>query len=246
MRQNAGMSDTSDADGSATPDATAEPTETPALPQSRPKRNWRRIVVVIGFLVVAGAAVWWRQTATSDPKLAFTAINHVVRVEHDATGNQEGITKKENVSGTEFEVAFVPNQRIYVYLGLINRGGRAVKIEQVPMAGFYYFGFDTMEVSLDPNAAPGLVQTFEPLKPFTLKPGETRSVRLNFRLADCSPTNLQPGTTFIKGLVMRYKILGLKRAWLVPFDESALAVPTIGRCEHPIVDGTPTARIYTE
>lgn len=200
----------------------------------------RRIVVVVAVVVVAGTAVWWRQTALSDPKLAFTKFNHVVRVEHDATGDQEGITKKENGSGVQFEVAFVPKQRIYVYLGLINRGGRAVRIEQTPTAGFYYFGFDTMEVSPDPDAAPGLVTTFEPVKPFTLKPGETRSVRLNFRLADCSPGDLQPGTTFVKGLVMRYKILGLKRAWLVPFEDSALAVPTIGRCEHPIVDSTST------
>ena len=197
--------------------------------------------MLIAVVVVAGAAVWWRRTATSDPKLAFTMFNHVVRVEHDATGDQEGITKKENVNGLQVDVAFVPNQRIYVYLGLINRGGRAVEIEEAPMAGFYYFGFDTMEVSPDPNAAPGLVTTFEPFKPFTLKSGDTRSVRLNFRLADCSPTTLQPGTTFIKGLVVRYKLLGLKRAWLVPFEDSALAVPTIGRCEHPI--GDPAGRL---
>ena len=196
----------------------------------------RRIVTVIVVLVVAGAAVWWRQTAISDPKLAFTQFNHVVRAEHDGTGNQEGITEKKNLTGLQVDVAFVPNQRIYVYLGLINRGGRAVTIEQAPTAGFYYFGFDAMEVSPDPDAAPGQVTTFEPLKPFTLKPGDTRSVRLTFRLADCSPGDLQPGTTFVKGLVMRYKILGLKRAWLVPFEDSALAVPTIGRCEHPIID----------
>ena len=241
MRQNAGMSETSDTDGDPQPDVAEERAQAPALPQSRRKRNWRRIGVVIAFLVVAGVAVWWRQTATSDPKLAFTQINHVVRVEHDATGNQEGITKKENVSGTQFDIAFVPNQRIYVYLGLVNRGGRAVKIEQAPTAAFYYFGFESMEVSPDPDAAPGLATTFEPLTPFALEPGETRSVRLNFRLADCSPSDLQPGTTFIKGLVVRYKILGLKRAWLVPFEDSALAVPTIGRCEHPIVDPTPPA-----
>lgn len=236
MRQNAGMPETSDDEGASKPDAAADPAQTAALAQPGPKRTWRRIVVVIAFLVVAGAAVWWRQTSTSDPKLAFTQFNHVVRVEHDATGNQEGITKKENVTGIQVDVAFVPNQRIYVYLGLINRSGRAVRIEQAPMTGFYYFGFDTMEISPDPNAAPGLVTTFEPFKPFTLKPGETRSVRLTFRLADCSPSNLQPGTTFVKGLVVRYKILGLKRAWLVPFEDSALAVPSIGRCEHPITD----------
>jgi len=164
-------------------------------------------------------------------------FNRVNRVENDATGNtQEGITETRNVNGTQVDIAFVPNQRIYVYIGLRNAGGRAVRIEQAPMAGFYYFGFDTMEVSPDPDAAPGQMTTYEPFKPFTLESGQVRSVRLNFRLADCSPSDLKPGTTFVKGLVLRYKILGLKRAWLVPFDESALAVPTIGRCEHPIVD----------
>jgi hypothetical protein len=205
---------------------------------ARSKRPWRRIVLLIVVVVVAGAAWLWRQTATSDPKLRFTIFNRVNRVEHDATGNQEGITEKRNVNGTQIDIAFVPNQRIYVYLGLRNDGGQTVRIEQVPMAGFYYFGFDAMEVSPDRDPVPGLTP-YEPFKPFTLKPGERRDVRLNFRLADCSPTNQQPGTTFIKGLVMRYKILGLKRAWLVPFEDSALAVPTIGRCEHPIADPAP-------
>jgi hypothetical protein len=40
--------------------------------------------------------------------------------------------------------------------------------------------------------------------------------------------------------LVRYKILGLGRTWLVPFEESVLAVPSIGRCEHPILDATPT------
>ena len=195
----------------------------------------RRIVIVIVLVVVAGAAVWWRQTAISDPKLAFTTFNRVNRVEHDATGIQEGITEKQNASGAQVDVAFVSNQRFYVYLGLRNGGGRAVQIEAPPTAGFYYLGFDAMDVSSDRDAAPGAT-TFEPLKPFTLKSGETRSVRLTFRLADCSPSDQKPGTTSVKGLVMRYKILGLKRAWLVPFEQSTLTVPSIGRCERPIVD----------
>lgn len=198
---------------------------------------WRRVLIGIVVLVVAGAAVWWRRTATSDPKLQFTMFNRVNRVENDVTGNsQEGITEKRNVNGTQVDIAFVPKQRIFVYLGLRNDGSQTVRIDQAPPAGFYYFGFDTMEVSPERNIGIGQMTTYEPFKPFTLKPGEGRNVRLNFRLADCSPSELQPGTTFVKGLVMRYKILGLKRAWLVPFDDSALAVPTIGRCEHPIVD----------
>ncbi|HKY76434.1 MAG TPA: hypothetical protein VJS45_09850, partial [Acidimicrobiia bacterium] len=138
--------------------------------------------MLIAVLVVAGAAVWWRQTASSDPKLQFTLFNRVNRVENDVTGDpREGITEKRNLIGTQVDIAFVPKQRIFVYLGLRNEGGQTVRIEQVPPAGFYYFGFDTMEVSPDPNAGPGLVTTFEPLKPFTLKPGATRSVRLTFR-----------------------------------------------------------------
>jgi hypothetical protein len=235
MRQNAGMSDTPDAAGASTADASAGPAQASPLSRSRPKRS--RLVVLIAVLVVAGAAVWWRQTATSDPKLQFTMFNRVNRVENDVTGNtEEGITQTRNVNGTQVDIAFAPKQRIFVYLGLRNDGSQTVRIEQAPPAGFYYFGFDTMEVSPERNIGIGQMTTYEPFKTFTLKPGEGRNVRLTFRLADCSPSTLQPGTTFIKGLVMRYKILGLKRAWLVPFDESALAVPTIGRCEHPIED----------
>lgn len=83
--------------------------------------------------------------------------------------------------------------------------------------------------------------TYEPFKPFTLKVGEARNVRLTFRMADCTPRNptVQPGTTSVHGLLMRYKILGVGRTWLVPFEESVLAVPSIGQCEHPILDPPP-------
>ena len=191
-------------------------------------------------MVVAGA-VWWRRTVTSDPKLQFTLFNRVNRVENDLTGDPaEGISEKRNLLGTQVDIAFVPGQRVFVYLGLRNDGRHTVRIENVPKAGFYYFGFDGMEVSPERGIGIGQMTTYEPFKPFTLKAGEARNVRLTFRLADCSPTDLQPGTTSIHGLLMRYKIFGLRRTWLVPFEESRLAVPTIGRCEHPIVDTAPT------
>jgi hypothetical protein len=232
------MSDTTDADGGSVPDAPPEPEQTPTLRRA-PKRQGRRLIVVVVFIVVvAGAALWWRQTATSDPRLRFTRFNHVVRVEHDATGNQEGVVRTENALGTQVDIAFVPKQRIFVYLALRNDGSQAVRIDQVPATGFYYFGFDTMEVSPDPDAGPGQVTTFEPFKPFTLNSGEERSVRLNVRLADCTASGLQPGTTRIRGLLVRYEILGLGRTGFAPFDQSVLAVPTIGRCEHPIIDPT--------
>jgi hypothetical protein len=137
-------------------------------------------------------------------------------------------------------VAFVSGKRVFVYLGLRNDGSRGVRIDKVPASGFYYFGFDTMEVSPDVGAAIGAATSYEPFKPFVLPAGDARNVRLVFRMAECgpTPTDLQAGTTTIHGLVMRYKILGIGRAWLVPFDKSALGVATVGNCEHPISEPT--------
>ncbi len=200
------------------------------------RRQWRRVAVGIVVLVVAGTAVWWRRTVTSDPKLQFTLFNRVNRVEHDATGSPEGITEKQNTLGSQYDIAFAPGQRIFVYLGLRNGGSQTVRIDEVPVAGFYYFGFDAMEVSPERGIGIGQLTTYEPFKPFALKAGESRNVRLTFRLADCRPTGLQPGSTSIHGLLVRYRILGLGRGWLVPFEESELSVPSIGQCEHPILD----------
>ena len=194
------------------------------------------MVVLLVVLVVAGAAVWWRQTATSDPKLQFTMFNRVLRIEHVATGNPEGVTSKQNQLGTHYEVAFVSGQRIVVELGLRNEGGQTVRIDKVPQAGFYYFGFDGMEVSPDATRS-GAATNYEPFKPFTLGPGKSRDVRLIFRMADCAPASVpEPGTTSIHGLLMQYKILGLGRGLVVPFEKSVLAVRTAGSCERPILD----------
>jgi len=205
-----------------------------------PRRRRRRVVVVVAFVVVAAGAVWWRQTVTADPKLVFTMFNRVLRVENEANGNPDGITRKENQLGTQYDVAFVPGQRIFVELGLRNEGGHAVELDKVPLAGFYYFGFDGMEVSPDPETKTpiGAATTYQPFKPFTLGAGEGRNVRLTFRLADCPPSagTGEPGTTSITGLLVQYKILGLGRGWVVPFEQSVLAVRASGTCDHPITD----------
>jgi hypothetical protein len=242
LRQNAGMSDTPDGDVTASPGQHDETVQPPVL---RPRRRpGRRAAVAVALLVVVAGAVWWRQTVMADPKLLFTVFNRVLRVEQDATGNPVGITRKENQLGTQYDVVFVPGQRFFVELGLRNEGGRAVRIDKVPLAGFYYFGFDGMEVSPDREAKTpiGAATTYQPFKPFTLGAGEGRNVRLIFRLADCKPPSGQEaGTTSIHGLLVQYKILGLGRGWVAPFEKSVLAVPSTGLCEHPITDSA-TAR----
>jgi hypothetical protein len=200
---------------------------------------------VVGVLVVVAAAVWWRQTITSDPKLQFTMFNRVNRAEHDATGDPEGITRKENSLGAQYDIASASGQRIFVYTSLRNGGGQSVRIEQVPVSGFYYLGFDTMEVSPEGDAGTGQLPTYESFKPFSLGAGESRKVRLTFRLADCGPMDQRtPGKTKVSGLLVRYKVLGLGRVALAPFQESVLTVPSIGQCEHPVLDPAPDGTIY--
>jgi hypothetical protein len=230
------MSDTPDDDVTAPAGPHEETVQAPVPPRRR--GPWRRVVVGIAVLVVVAAAVYWRQAVTSDPKLQFTMFNRVLRVEHDTTGNPEGITRKENQLGTQYDVAFVPGQRVFVELGLRNNGGHAVRIDKVPLAGFYYFGFDGMEVSPDRETKTpiGAATTYQPFKPFTLGAGEGRNVRLTFRLAECNPGGLQGGSTSIHGLLVQYKVLGLGRGWVIPFENSVLAVPSTGLCEHPITD----------
>ena len=200
----------------------------------------RRIAQGIVALLVVAGAVYWRQTITADPKLRFTAFNKVNWADQDGAATPEGITRQEKDGGTQFDVAFVSGKRVFVDLGLRNAGSRGVRIDQVPATGFYYFGFDTMEVSPDVRAGIGAATSYEPFKPFTLAAGEARNVRLVFRMAECgpTPTDRQAGTTTIHGLVLRYKILGIGRAWLAPFDKSALGVATVGNCEHPISEPT--------
>jgi hypothetical protein len=230
------MSDTVDGDAGAPADGQPEAVRASSPPQRRRRR--RRIVKGIVALVVVAGAVWWRQTITSDPKLQFTTFNRVNWADQ-GTGASEGITRNEK-SPSQIDVAFVSGRRVFVDLGLRNGGSRSVRIEQVPVTGFYYFGFDAMEVSPDRDAGTGVATTYEPFKPFTLRAGEARNVRLVFRMADCgpTPTDRPAGTTSIHGLVVRYKILGVGRGWLVPFDGSALGVATVGDCAHPISEPT--------
>jgi hypothetical protein len=183
--------------------------------------------------------VWWRRAVTSDPKLEFPYFSRVNRAEYDATGSPEGIVRKENRLGTEFEMTFRPGQRVFVYSGIFNSGRHAVRIEAAPHRGFYYWGFDGMEVSPDRDAGIGIATTFEPFTPFTLEPGESRNVRLTYRLAGCDPSELQSGgSSSLEGAFVRYRILGIGRSTVIPFRESVLSVPGGGPCKDPIIDST--------
>ncbi|MCA1847062.1 MAG: hypothetical protein LC792_28495, partial [Actinobacteria bacterium] len=196
------MSDTSDGDPAAFADPGAEPTPAAALPPPRRRgRRGRRILVGIAVVVVVVAAAYWRQTVNSDPKLRFTMFNRVNRDGETFSGFPADVHRTQAVSGdAQVEIPFVAGQRVFLYLGLRNDGGRAVQINKLPAAGFYYFGFDGMEMV--PNGEVGEATPYEPFKPFTLKAGEEHKVRLIFRMADCPPVGPpQSGFTSIHGLL---------------------------------------------
>ena len=191
-------------------------------------------MIGIVILAVAVAAVYWRRTVTSEPKLQFTMFNRLNREGETFSGFPGDVNKTQGVDGPRLEVPFMPAQRVFLYLGLRNDGGQTVRIEKVPAAGFYYFGFDGMELA--PNGEVAEYTPYEPFKPFSLRAGEERKVRLTFRTADCSPVkSSETGFTSIRGLLVEYTIFGFRRGWAVPFEE-ALAVRTSGPCDHPITD----------
>jgi hypothetical protein len=199
------------------------------------RRRWARLSAGAVVLALVGGAMWWQRAVTSDPGLSFHARG-VYPAESVGTGDQTGITENRNLLGSEISIAFSPGRRIVADWALHNGGARDVRIEAVPRAGFYYWGYDVMEVFPARGLDGAGETTAEPFRPFTLKAGETRDVRLHFRLADCDPAELQSGFSSIDALEVRYGILGLERAVRVPLDEFVLAVSTIGRCDRPIID----------
>ena len=191
-------------------------------------------VTVLGGLV--GGGVWWYRQVTGDPGLEFYGGPNVYRDE--AGTDQAGVHRTSNGLGDQVEVAFVRNGRLYVHFGLSNGGARDVRIEAARNGRYYYWGLDRMSLSTDrDDGFVGTASRYEPFRPFTLRRGETREVRLEFRLADCDPASLQPGAySVLRDLRVRYRTLGVSRTIDVPFRDAAVALQAMGACEHPILD----------
>lgn len=202
----------------------------------RPRRRLGRWAkVLIGGLVVAlaGGGVWWHQAVITDPGLVFDGGPNVFRAVDG--GDITGITRVENSFGTDVNVKPEANGQLHGFFGLHNHGSRPVRIEAVPPQGFYYWAFDGAAVSKDWRTT-AVGRNYAPFRPFTLRPGQTRSVRLDFHQADCDPAGLQDGSSRIDSLPVRYRTLGVTRTADVPFDEVTIAVQTVGSCDRPLIN----------
>lgn len=215
-------------------------TAPPHIPEAGPA-TLRRRSVIVGVAIATLAAgltggVWWQRAVTGDAGLELYGGPNVYR---DAAGtDRSGIEEKHNMLGDEVDIDFVRNGRLYAHFGLYNGGHHGVRIEGAPASRSYYWGFDRMALSTDPDDGfVGVASHYGSFRPFTLRPGETREVRLEYRLADCDPAGLQPGGySTRRGQTLRYRILGITRTAHVPFRGSVLALQAMGGCPHPIVD----------
>lgn len=200
---------------------------------------WRaRVVrVAVAALVgaVAGAGLWWHETVTANPGLEFSSGPNAYR--DTAFTDYSGITRRQNLLGEEVDVAFVPDSRLYVSFRLYNGGHHDIGIKGAPAQRMYYWAFDQMSVAHDPAGGfAGFDRRYQPFRPFTLHRGESVDVRLDFRLAGCDPSTLQPGQSSIRDLPVRYRTFGVTRTARVPLRDAAVAVEASGECLHPITD----------
>lgn len=214
--------------------ALTAPAEGPTVAPPRRRRHVGVAVAVIVGLGLAGGGVWWHQAVTADPGLVFDGGANVFR--NDTGGDLTGITRVENSFGTDVDVDYEAGGQIHGFFGLYNRGKRTVRIEAVPPQGFYYWAFDGVAMSKNWRTA-FAGGAFTPFRPFTLRPGQTRYVRLDFHQATCDPSGLQDGSSRIDSLPVRYGILGRTRTADVPLDEVTIAVNTVGACDRPLLRG---------
>jgi len=197
------------------------------------RRRRRMIAAGLALVVVFGGGIWWRRQVTADPGLSFRGGSNLYR---DASAtDRSGIARKEGGRASDVEettVAFVRNGRLYANVGLTNSGPRDVQIEGALPAGMFYWGFERMSLAAD-----ALATLFEPFRPFTLRRGETRQVRLEFRLADCDPPGYPTGGySTLVNLLLRYRVLGVTRTAEVTFPDHRISLQATGDCANAIID----------
>lgn len=214
------------------PDALSRP------PEVVPPPDRRRLVLgslaAVVVVALAGGGFWWLHEVTADPRLEFSGGLNVYR--DAAFTDLSGILRRDKISFSdvdEVDVTFVPNSRLYAMVGLHNGAAHDVRIEGALPGTMYSWGFDRMSVSTDPNGSYN--RQWAPFRPFTLRRDEARQVRLEFRLADCDPVAAHPGgSSVLRGLRLRYHVLGVTRTTSVPFPDETIALQSPGDCAHPI------------
>jgi hypothetical protein len=194
-------------------------------------RRATRMLVLIVAAALAGGGVWWDRAVTADPGLSFDGGPNVFR--NADGGDVTGITRAENSFGTDVNVAYEAGAPLHGFFGLYNHGRHTVTIQGIAPRGLSFWAFDGAALSTDWRTALA-GRDYGPFRPFRLRPGETRFLRLDFHTARCDPAGLQTnGSSRIVALPVRYRTLGVTRTATVPFDQLSIGIGSPGICDQP-------------
>lgn len=205
------------------PDDAIAAESTMVVHHPRRRRRWRP--VALGAAVAAGlAAVAAGQLR--GPALTFDGSPMVWRTAPDDTA---GVSRVDNVLGSEVTVSFERSGVFSAELALVNHGRYPVEVAGFPDRGAYSYGLESVETASDVDGPR------QPFRPFTLRRGATRWLVLHFQFADCDLDHAADGETVARTtLPVDYRVFGLHRTEAVPFARFALSVPS-GGCDHPVL-----------
>ncbi len=187
------------------------------------RRRWWAVALGAG-LALGLAAVAAGQLR--EPALTFDSSPMVWRTAPD---DAAGVSRVDNVLGSEVTVAFERSGVFSAELALVNHGRYPVQVVGFPDRGAYSYGLDSVETASDVDGPR------QPFHSFTLRRGATRWLVVHFRFADCDLDHAPNGETVARtALPIDYRVFGLHRTEAVPFSRFALSVPS-GACDHPVL-----------
>jgi hypothetical protein len=206
-------------------------TEWRAPEPPKKRRRWLGAAALALVLALLSAGLYLHRAVTAEPGLEFSGFN-VFRAE---AGDKTGIEDLRNTLGTESRVDFVSKGSFVAYTSLYNGGPRDLRVRTIPRAGFHYWGLSGAALSTNERTA-FVGEDYVPFRPFTLRKGETRYLRLDFSLADCGEAPMEEGwSSTIDSVALTYETLGFRRTAVVPFQQTAISVLAGGECEKPII-----------
>jgi hypothetical protein len=193
----------------------------------RPSRRQTRVAAVLGLILLVVLVGWVRAVATP-PKLRFTNIA-VFPVDPNSAVAIHNLNSR---LGREVEIDFVPAGRFIVLLDLTNEGRRGARITDLPNDGDLEQALFSPQQRERDQRRPEWID--EPVRPFTLSPGESVTVRYTFEFPDANQNPqggcmLSPDQT--RHVAVTYRKLGFRRTRSMPLHEAYLSTFTGPRCD---------------
>jgi hypothetical protein len=192
----------------------------------RPSRRQIRVAVAFGLIMVIGLVVLARVVATP-PELRFTNIAAFPVDPKDA----KAVHNIDSRLGREVELDFVPSAEFAVLLDLTNEGRRRVRITDLPDDGDLEEALFSSQLRERDERRPARVD--EPVRPFSLAPGESVTVRYTFKFpgADKNPGGCFLSPDQIRNVAVTYRKLGFRRTRWMPLHEAYLSTFPSARCD---------------